>query len=93
MSLPTDEQQLLGHTSSKRGKTGCITCRLRKKVCFSSLICPAIHTNKWSVQRCDETKPLCATCTRLGIECMGYGIKRPDWLRQKENARKAKQEM
>ncbi|OWZ33025.1 hypothetical protein C356_05516 [Cryptococcus neoformans c45] len=74
MSLPADEQQLLGHTSSKRGKTGCITCRLRKK-------------------RCDETKPLCATCTRLGIECMGYGIKRPDWLRQKENARKAKQEI
>ncbi|WVF69939.1 hypothetical protein IAT40_004724 [Kwoniella sp. CBS 6097] len=60
--------------SNKRGKTGCITCRLRKK-------------------RCDEAKPICATCTRLGIECMGYGAKRPKWLREKENAKKAKQDI
>ncbi|WVQ97982.1 hypothetical protein IAU59_005102 [Kwoniella sp. CBS 9459] len=58
--------------SNKRGKTGCITCRLRKK-------------------RCDEAKPTCATCARLGIECMGYGAKRPKWLREKDNAKKAKQ--
>nr|XP_019008552.1 uncharacterized protein I206_06229 [Kwoniella pini CBS 10737]OCF47333.1 hypothetical protein I206_06229 [Kwoniella pini CBS 10737] len=58
--------------SSKRGKTGCITCRLRKK-------------------RCDEAKPICATCSRLGIECMGYGVKRPKWLRENDNAKKAKQ--
>lgn len=55
-----------------RGKTGCITCRLRKK-------------------RCDEAKPICATCSRLGIECMGYGVKRPKWLREKDNAQKAKE--
>ncbi|WWD21426.1 hypothetical protein CI109_105911 [Kwoniella shandongensis] len=56
---------------SKRAKTGCITCRLRKK-------------------RCDEAKPICATCSRLGIECLGYGAKRPKWLREKDNAKKAK---
>ncbi|WVQ87096.1 hypothetical protein IAS59_000817 [Cryptococcus gattii] len=55
-----------------RGKSGCITCRLRKK-------------------RCDEAKPICATCSRLGIECMGYGVKRPKWLREKDNAQKAKE--
>lgn len=59
---------------SSRGKTGCITCRLRKK-------------------RCDEAKPICATCSRLGIECMGYGVKRPKWLREKDNAQKAKEYM
>ncbi|WVR04577.1 hypothetical protein IAU60_001585 [Kwoniella sp. DSM 27419] len=59
-------------STPKRGKTGCITCRLRKK-------------------RCDEAKPVCATCTRLGIECMGYGAKRPKWLKEKDNAKKAKQ--
>ncbi|OCF37396.1 hypothetical protein I316_00517 [Kwoniella heveanensis BCC8398] len=42
-------------------------------------------------KRCDEAKPVCATCTRLGIECMGYGAKRPKWLREKDNAKKAKQ--
>ncbi|WRT64835.1 uncharacterized protein IL334_001771 [Kwoniella shivajii] len=61
-----------GHNQLKRGKTGCITCRLRKK-------------------RCDEAKPICATCSRLGIECMGYGAKRPKWLKEKDNAKKAKQ--
>lgn len=59
---------------SSRGKTGCITCRLRKK-------------------RCDEAKPICATCSRLGIECMGYGVKRPKWLRENDNAQKAKEYM
>ncbi|WWC87000.1 uncharacterized protein L201_001882 [Kwoniella dendrophila CBS 6074] len=59
-------------TSTARGKTGCITCRLRKK-------------------RCDEAKPICETCSRLGIECMGYGAKRPKWLRENDNAKKAKQ--
>ncbi|KAK8847335.1 hypothetical protein IAR55_005192 [Kwoniella newhampshirensis] len=58
----------------RRAKTGCITCRLRKK-------------------RCDETKPICATCSRLGIECLGYGAKRPDWLREKDNAEKAKSQI
>ncbi|ORX36937.1 fungal-specific transcription factor domain-domain-containing protein [Kockovaella imperatae] len=53
--------------STRRSKTGCITCRIRKK-------------------RCDEAKPLCRTCTRLGIECLGYGAKRPKWLSEKSKA-------
>ncbi|ODN85250.1 hypothetical protein L198_07573 [Cryptococcus wingfieldii CBS 7118] len=57
-----------------RGKTGCYSCRLRRK-------------------RCDEAKPICATCERLGIECMGYGTKRPGWLRDKESAQKAKEQI
>lgn len=33
------------------------------------------------VKRCDEIKFLCVICNRLGIECMGYGIKCFDWFR------------
>ncbi|WWC72274.1 uncharacterized protein I206_106236 [Kwoniella pini CBS 10737] len=51
--------------SIKRGKTGCITCRIRKK-------------------RCDEAKPICENCTRLGLDCMGYSIQRPSWLKAKD---------
>ncbi|WVQ83381.1 hypothetical protein IAT38_005522 [Cryptococcus sp. DSM 104549] len=68
VSTPHSSREL---PTPRRAKTGCITCRLRKK-------------------RCDETKPVCATCSRLGIECMGYGVKRPKWLREKDNAQKAK---
>ncbi|RXK36475.1 hypothetical protein M231_06259 [Tremella mesenterica] len=54
-----------GSSRSKRTKTGCLTCRLRKK-------------------RCDEGKPVCACCTRLGLECMGYEEKRPRWMNQRD---------
>ncbi|KAB2100096.1 hypothetical protein AG0111_0g11708 [Alternaria gaisen] len=37
----------------KRVKTGCATCRRRKK-------------------KCDEAKPECDNCTRIGITCQGY---------------------
>ncbi|WVO16490.1 hypothetical protein L204_104167 [Cryptococcus depauperatus] len=66
-----------GNESKKkieRRRTGCLSCRVRKK-------------------KCDEARPVCATCTRLGIKCMGYGVKRPGWLRGKENAAKAKEHL
>ncbi|KAF8632259.1 hypothetical protein AX15_002004 [Amanita polypyramis BW_CC] len=49
-----------------RAKSGCYTCRIRRK-------------------KCDEQKSehgSCRTCDRLRLECLGYGIKRPDWLRE-----------
>ncbi|ODN74109.1 hypothetical protein L202_07567 [Cryptococcus amylolentus CBS 6039] len=55
----------------KRGKTGCLTCRLRKK-------------------RCDEAKPVCLNCDRLGLECMGYTVKRPDFLKEEEEIKRIK---
>ena len=61
-------------SSTTRAKTGCITCRLRKK-------------------RCDEGKPKCAACERLGIECLGYGVKRPKWLRDEHAAKRTKLEI
>jgi hypothetical protein len=45
------------------------------------------------LQRCDEGKPTCASCARLGIECLGYGAKRPKWLKDETNAKRAKLEI
>jgi len=45
------------------------------------------------MQRCDEGKPKCVACSRLGIECLGYGAKRPRWLRDEANAKRAKLEI
>ncbi|EIN10065.1 hypothetical protein PUNSTDRAFT_86611 [Punctularia strigosozonata HHB-11173 SS5] len=48
-----------------RAKTGCYTCRIRRK-------------------KCDETRDPqggCETCKRLHLECLGFGTKRPEWMR------------
>lgn len=61
------------------------TCRLRRKVCLLSLA-----QNKRAVpiflglQKCDEERvdgDSCKTCKRLGIKCLGWGPRRPDWMR------------
>lgn len=45
---------------STRSRSGCWTCRLRRK-------------------KCDERRPGCETCERLGISCHGYA-NRPEWM-------------
>ncbi|GJN87041.1 maltose acetyltransferase [Purpureocillium lilacinum] len=46
---------------SKRTKTGCLTCRMRKK-------------------KCDEQRPKCNNCIRVGLLCAGYPPQRgPSW--------------
>ncbi|KAL9714408.1 hypothetical protein Ac2012v2_002721 [Leucoagaricus gongylophorus] len=52
-----------------RAKSGCYTCRIRRK-------------------KCDEQpneQGFCSTCVRLRLECLGFGAKRPDWLRENRN--------
>lgn len=52
-----------------RAKSGCYTCRIRRK-------------------KCDEQaneQGHCSTCVRLRLECLGFGAKRPDWLRENRN--------
>jgi len=53
-----------------RAKSGCYTCRIRRKKCDE--------------KRLGDGGP-CETCFRLKLECLGFGAKRPDWLR--ENSR------
>ncbi|OCH93068.1 hypothetical protein OBBRIDRAFT_381076 [Obba rivulosa] len=38
-------------------------------------------------KKCDEEREgnACKTCNRLGIFCLGWGSKRPEWMRDKEN--------
>ncbi|KAG6890513.1 hypothetical protein C0995_007712 [Termitomyces sp. Mi166 len=49
-----------------RAKSGCYTCRIRRKKCDEQ---PDEHGR-------------CATCVRLRLECLGFGAKRPEWLRE-----------
>ncbi|KAI0663910.1 fungal-specific transcription factor domain-containing protein [Cubamyces menziesii] len=49
-----------------RAKSGCYTCRIRRK-------------------KCDEQPNedgACQTCVRLRLQCLGFGAKRPDWMRE-----------
>ncbi|KAF8969158.1 fungal-specific transcription factor domain-containing protein [Flammula alnicola] len=55
-----------------RAKSGCYTCRIRRKKCDEKRM--GGH----------EDGP-CETCFRLKLECLGFGAKRPEWLR--ENSR------
>jgi hypothetical protein len=44
-------------------------------------VCIVAHP---SLQKCDEAPNAsgdCRTCVRLHLECLGFGPKRPDWLR------------
>ncbi|KAI0067251.1 hypothetical protein BV25DRAFT_1794791, partial [Artomyces pyxidatus] len=48
-----------------RAKSGCYTCRIRRK-------------------KCDEQpneEGRCQTCIRLRLQCLGFGQKRPEWLK------------
>ncbi|KZT67971.1 hypothetical protein DAEQUDRAFT_368857 [Daedalea quercina L-15889] len=54
---------------SAASKGGCWTCRLRRKKCDEEQ---------------DHEGGPCKTCRRLGIECLGWGARRPDWMRDKE---------
>ncbi|KAI5886583.1 uncharacterized protein SCHCODRAFT_02591900 [Schizophyllum commune H4-8] len=51
--------------AASRSKTGCYTCRIRRK-------------------KCDEDRDgdgSCSTCKRLNIQCLGFGRRRPDCLK------------
>ncbi|KZP31796.1 hypothetical protein FIBSPDRAFT_775867 [Athelia psychrophila] len=50
-------------------KDGCWTCRLRRKKCDGNRA---------------EDSGACETCRRLQIECLGWGSKRPEWMKDKK---------
>ncbi|CUA68528.1 hypothetical protein RSOLAG22IIIB_03566 [Rhizoctonia solani] len=54
--------------ASTRTKNGCWSCRVRRK-------------------KCDESATghngACGNCDRLQIECLGWGAKRPEWMKNK----------
>ncbi|KAI6123526.1 hypothetical protein EV401DRAFT_1946244 [Pisolithus croceorrhizus] len=52
-----------------RAKSGCYTCRIRRKKCDEKM----------------NSDGSCGTCVRLRLQCLGFGAKRPDWLRDSRN--------
>ncbi|KAL1739091.1 fungal-specific transcription factor domain-containing protein, partial [Schizophyllum fasciatum] len=50
---------------ASRAKSGCYTCRIRRKKCDEEL----------------GQDGQCKTCSRLRLQCLGFGTKRPDYLR------------
>jgi len=52
-----------------RAKSGWYTCRIRRK-------------------KCDEqpnNQGSCQTCVRLRLQCLGFGAKRPEWMREPDS--------
>ena len=68
--------------AASRSKTGCYTCRIRRKVRAPHFVyLPRVDH---SSQKCDECKDedgSCSTCKRLNIQCLGFGRRRPDLLK------------
>src|SRR5260370_2025121 len=52
-----------------RHRTGCWTCRIRKKRCDET----------------PNGVGVCGECDRLAIKCLGWGERRPDWCRVRHN--------
>jgi len=60
-----------------RAKSGCYTCRIRRKKCDEEL----------------SDGGRCRTCVRLRLECLGFGPKRPEWLREIHNVREVREKI
>ncbi|KAJ7858128.1 fungal-specific transcription factor domain-containing protein [Mycena olivaceomarginata] len=68
-SPQTKKQGAPKQKGAVRAKSGCYTCRIRRK-------------------KCDEQQNQdgrCETCVRLHLQCLGFGAKRPEWLREGRN--------
>ncbi|KAG7089213.1 hypothetical protein E1B28_010915 [Marasmius oreades] len=68
--IPTKHQrnELPHAPASTNDRAGCWTCRIRRKRC--------------DMERLEDNS--CRTCKRLVIECLGWGAKQPDWMRNKQ---------
>ncbi|KAF8315035.1 hypothetical protein DL93DRAFT_2167067 [Clavulina sp. PMI_390] len=57
-------------STARREKTGCWTCRLRAKKCSDA-------------QTGSRAPPgPCGACRTLGFDCLGYGKKKPQWMKE-----------
>jgi len=69
---PSPKQKRSGPPKAKgavRAKSGCYTCRIRRKKCDEQ----------------NNADGFCQTCVRLKLQCLGFGAKRPEWLRENRN--------
>ncbi|KAF8589457.1 hypothetical protein K439DRAFT_1645074 [Ramaria rubella] len=79
-SIPGGKKKRGGAPKAKgavRAKSGCYTCRIRRK-------------------KCDEQPDRdgnCQTCVRLRLECLGFGAKRPDWMRENNSVQELREKI
>ncbi|KAG6845480.1 hypothetical protein H0H87_008840 [Tephrocybe sp. NHM501043] len=66
---PSSKRGVPKQKGAIRAKSGCYTCRIRRKKCDEQ----------------PDNSGRCMTCVRLRLECLGFGAKRPDWLRESRN--------
>jgi hypothetical protein len=71
-----------------RAKSGCYTCRLallhNLEISSFNDVDVALRPLRIRRKKCDEKPNIeghCETCVRLRLECLGFGTKRPEWLR------------
>ncbi|PPQ63854.1 hypothetical protein CVT24_009067 [Panaeolus cyanescens] len=67
---PKKQNGLAKPKGAVRAKSGCYTCRIRRKKCDEKRL-----PNETGTVACE-------TCNRLRLECLGFGAKRPEWLRE-----------
>ncbi|KAJ7252380.1 hypothetical protein B0H12DRAFT_1118040 [Mycena haematopus] len=56
---------------TKKLNSGCLTCRVRRKNCGEH-------------ERHPDAPHLCRICLRLGLPCLGWSAKRPEWTHDKD---------
>ncbi|KAI8980064.1 fungal-specific transcription factor domain-containing protein [Trametes punicea] len=85
-SLPipqaSDEGESNGNNSSRGTPTRLMSDSMRANTAGKG----GCWTCRVRRQKCDEEREgnSCKTCLRLHIDCLGWGPKRPDWMRDKE---------
>ncbi|KAK0204810.1 hypothetical protein DFS33DRAFT_696458 [Desarmillaria ectypa] len=76
--MPTAKNGIKKHGAPKakgsvRAKSGCYTCRIRRKKCDEDL----------------DAQGNCKSCVRLKLQCLGFGPKRPEWLKEQHTKLRA----
>ncbi|EJD01902.1 uncharacterized protein FOMMEDRAFT_29043 [Fomitiporia mediterranea MF3/22] len=63
---PKPSRHVLKPKGAVRAGSGCYTCRIRRKKCDGK----------------PDADGQCQTCVRLRLQCLGFGAKRPEWMRE-----------
>ncbi|KAL5504703.1 hypothetical protein ACEPAH_7366 [Sanghuangporus vaninii] len=73
----TSSNQKPRRTRRYNSKSGCYTCRIRRKKCDEKITADGS----------------CSTCERLRLQCLGFGVKCPDWMREEGSVQEAREKI
>ncbi|KIY69100.1 hypothetical protein CYLTODRAFT_421025 [Cylindrobasidium torrendii FP15055 ss-10] len=82
-AAPRRTSPALSSTSSEGTRTSAQAATIRRNGSAGKGGCWTCRLRR---KKCDEQREgdTCLTCKRLTIECLGWGAKRPDWMRDKQ---------